>query len=105
MSANPAGLKLRPAGFAAEPDSLPGTISAVTVEVCLSRYLDRIRAIVLTGSLARGEGTFVRQDSTWLVAGDAEFILILHDSQSLPARDDEEDLQLAIEERLLERGV
>ena len=44
------------------------------------RYGGDLRALILTGSMARGEETIVERDGVQRVLGDAEFLLIFHDS-------------------------
>jgi hypothetical protein len=54
-------------------------------KVCLSRFGGGLRALILTGSLARGEGSLEAKTKTGEAAGDAEFILILQDGAAEPA--------------------
>jgi hypothetical protein len=42
------------------------------------------RALILTGSLARGEGSFVEEDGKYVALSDAEFLLVLHSHRALP---------------------
>jgi len=44
-----------------------------------------VRAVVLTGSMARGEATIVEADAWNRVRGDAEFLVICDDAKKLPA--------------------
>lgn len=45
-------------------------------------FAKRIEAIILTGSLARDEATFVRRGDSWELFGDAEFMLVLEENGS-----------------------
>jgi hypothetical protein len=54
-------------------------------EVCHSRFGSGLRALILTGSLARGEGSLQADAGAADAAGDAEFILILHNGVTEPA--------------------
>ena len=42
-----------------------------------------LSALILTGSLARGEGSLIRRRDRWEVLGDAEFLVILRDGAKL----------------------
>ncbi len=70
------------------PDPLEGTPQATIrreiVRASVACCGEALRAIILTGSLARNEGTFVREADFWRVWGDAEFILILHERARSP---------------------
>jgi hypothetical protein len=46
-----------------------------------------LQGIILTGSWARGEATFVVQDGHYAVLGDAEFLLVFERSAKLPPQD------------------
>ena len=60
------------------------TICAEVIETCVREY-SGVRAIVLTGSTARGEGTFRCDAGALRVLGDAEFLLVFDDSGELPS--------------------
>jgi hypothetical protein len=62
-----------------------------TVRLCRCVYRDRVRSIILTGSVARDEGTVVDTESGRTLLGDAEFFLLFKDGTPLPP---EADLQL-----------
>ena len=47
-----------------------------TQDYCLQKYGRRLRAIVLTGSLAREEATVVREAQRCHLLGDADFLLL-----------------------------
>lgn len=63
----------------------PGfAVRAMTVELCARRYASGLRAIVLTGSLARDEATWVRETGGSRLLGDAEFLLVFYPHAPLP---------------------
>lgn len=67
--------------------------------VCSDRFGVGLRAIVLTGSLARAEGTWVREGEGWRLLGDADLFLIFHRGVPLPpggARAEEEAIERAL---------
>jgi len=54
---------------------------------CLEEFAAGTRSIILTGSLARNEGTFLRSGSTLSLIGDAEFVVVLRKESRLPSGD------------------
>jgi hypothetical protein len=64
-----------------------------------------LRAVVLTGSLARDEGTFARRGPELVLLGDAEFLLVFHERTSLPGPDVVAEVVRALEDGLGEQGV
>ncbi|MHB8412007.1 MAG: hypothetical protein ACYDDI_08675 [Candidatus Acidiferrales bacterium] len=73
--------------------------------VCVEIFGKRIRAIVLTGSLARDEGTFLLRGDTWVSSGDAEFIIVASWKTSLPSVEEIDEVGRQIESRLLQRKI
>ena len=76
-------------------------IAANTVRVCSDRFGAALRAVVLTGSLARGEGTWVRQGEDRQLLGDADIFLVFHSGAPMPpegARAEEEAIERALAE-------
>lgn len=59
------------------------------------------RAIVLTGSMSRGEATLKREGASWRVLGDATFLIIFDRTVRLRVM----ELEREIERSLLERGI
>jgi hypothetical protein len=84
---------------------LRGVIGEETVRLCLDACGQGLRAIVLTGSLARDEATFVEEDSGWQLLGDADFFLVYEQSSRLPSDGDLASLISAIEDSLVARGI
>ena len=76
-----------------------------TVAVCTKAYGAGLRALVLAGSLARNEGTFVEREGCCVLLGDADVLLVFHDTASLPAAAAIVSLGKGIEARLMEREI
>jgi hypothetical protein len=76
-----------------------------TVRIAVERYGADLRAIVLTGSLARDEGTFLRQGTCWKLLGDADFFLVFHDWAPLHPSAELESASQAIADALYENGL
>ncbi len=76
-----------------------------TARLCRQVYRDRLRALILTGSLARNEGTFVKGEEGCRLYGDAEFLLAFEERAVLPSDTDLAVIREKIEERVLRRGV
>lgn len=93
----PAGTSLR------EADS--SLICAVVAEACADAFALQLRALILTGSLAREEGTFQPTEDGTLLLGDAEFLLLFHDQFPLPPADQVAALESAVAGRLQREGL
>jgi len=76
-----------------------------TARLCQQVYRDRLHAVVLTGSLARNEATFVKDNQGCLLLGDAEFLLFFGERARLPSDTDLRVIREKIEERIHRRGV
>lgn len=59
-------------------------ICAQIVRVCTERFGASLRAIVLTGSLARAEGTWVHDCQKRTLLGDVDVFLVFHTGAKLP---------------------
>jgi len=72
----------------------------------LFKHIDtsRIKSILLTGSVANGEGTVIEHDSS-LVASDFDFMIYMGPSHFLKNRTHLQNLSQEITTRLLKRGV
>lgn len=88
-----------PAAWAAP--QLAEAIRQETARLCAERYGSRLRSVVVTGSVARDEATFVGDATGHRLLGDAEFLLIFSDGSALPAEVETLDLSRHIEARLL----
>ncbi len=67
------------------PQAVQAAVASEMVAVCRAAFGRDLRAVVLTGSLARGEGSAVRRDGGWQLLSDAEFIILLQDQAPLTA--------------------
>jgi hypothetical protein len=84
---------------------MKGVICEETARLGSQVYHNRLRAVVLTGSLARDEGTFVKDEAGVRLLGDAEFLLVFDPRVALPKAGDVEVIRQKVEERILRRGV
>jgi hypothetical protein len=76
-----------------------------TARRCVEQFGGALRAIVLTGSLARDEATFAEHPGGWGVLGDAEFLLIFHEGTPLPSPGAVHEVRAAAERGLERRGL
>ncbi len=88
-----------------EPQRFRAIICQETVQACLKSFGANLRAIILTGSLARHEATFIAEEECWVLLGDAEFMLIFQDGASLPSGVDLQSLYRSIEGSIFGRGI
>jgi len=80
-------------------------ICEITAGCCAQRLGSRLRAIALTGSLARDEATLVAETEAWRVLGDAEFLVILRGKSKLPGPAEIHSLCGSIETALETRRI
>jgi hypothetical protein len=86
----------------------PAAAQAIVAEVAhgsAERFGDALRAVVLTGSLARDEGTFVGRGHERSLLGDAEFLLVFRERTALPRPDVVAKLVRAVEDGLGKAGI
>jgi len=76
-----------------------------TARLGVRLYHDRLRAVVLTGSLARNEGTFVKDEQGLRLLGDAEVMLVFDERVALPSANALAVIREKIKERIRRRGV
>jgi hypothetical protein len=86
-------------------EAISSLIVRTTVETCTQHFHSSLRTIILTGSLARGEGTIEQSQLSATSSGDAEFILILHCSTPLPPLEEIRALMTEIERQISDHGV
>lgn len=84
---------------------LQTAISGAVVSACLDAFGQRLRAIVLTGSAARHEATFVWSVGKWSVLGDAEFFLVFDERCPLPPSEGVESVRQQAERILRAQGI
>src|SRR2546428_597458 len=88
------------------PHQLKGAICQEASTECEKRFGQILEAVVLAGSLARDEGTFVDQgQDRWSALGDAEFLLVFKRNFPLPCRAILKNLEGEIEGLLEARNV
>jgi hypothetical protein len=87
------------------PPAAAQAIAAEAARVSAERFGHALRAVVLTGSLARDEGTFVRKGHEQILFGDAEFLLVFHERTALPRPDVVAEAARAVEDGLAQAGV
>ncbi|HET9802753.1 MAG TPA: hypothetical protein VFP96_05930 [Candidatus Acidoferrum sp.] len=81
-------------------------IGRATSEATRRAYGDSVRAVILTGSLSRNEGSIHKDaESIWRVHGDAEFLILLRAECALPIEWDAERNGLEIEASLFNQGI
>ena len=80
-------------------------IADTIAELSVGAFPRGLRAVVVTGSLARGEGTWLRDASRVRLAGDADFFAVFDDLAALPPSDRVARLKRAAEERLASAGI
>jgi len=87
------------------PAALAFPIEAGLVQTCREALGTTLRAVVLTGSLARNEGSYIRKEGQVVLLSDVEAIVVLYDDAPLPSRDVTKSLCNAAEQVLAARGV
>src|SRR5690349_17530925 len=80
-------------------------VTSETARLCTTVYKNALRAVVLTGSVARDEGTFVTTGTGSTLLGDAEFFAVFEDGRALPASADLRLVEGRIAQRLQGHGV
>jgi hypothetical protein len=100
-----ARLSASPDSFAAHAAAIVDELCEETKKICQLQFADSLRSLVLTGSLARAEGTFSRENGDWQPLSDAEFIVSLTDSVKLPSTQEQRELGERITDALSARGL
>jgi len=80
-------------------------VADAIAELSAAAFPHGLRAVVVTGSLARGEGTWLHDGSRVRLAGDADCFVIFDDRAGLPAPDRVTRLQRAAQDRLASAGI
>jgi hypothetical protein len=80
-------------------------VAQETTAMCVQHFGSALRAVILTGSLARGEGSLSNDGTPGRLASDAEFVVVLHDRVPLPTSSDSARLGGGIESQLAAGGV
>jgi hypothetical protein len=91
------------------PAQAPATVTQTICEeasgVCEREFGRGLHALILTGSFARDEGSFIRQNENWQALSDAEFIVVLTDSTGLPSRIKQQEIQKKASDALQAEGI
>jgi hypothetical protein len=99
------GLPSCPETAPAQASAAIETICEEAVRVCERQFRRGLRALILTGSFARGEGSFLRNKEIWQALSDAEFIVLLADSVREPSPTEQREMQLRTSHALESRGI
>jgi hypothetical protein len=81
------------------------TICEEAVQVCARQFGRDLQTLILTGSFARGEGSFIRHQETWQALSDAEFIVVLVDSARVPSTTEQREMRHKTSHALQARGI
>ncbi len=87
------------------PAALAFPVQEALVAVCRESFGSALRAVVLTGSMARNEASYVYQDGQAILLSDVEAIVVLHDDAPIPSSVAGRLLCQRAENQLAERGV
>ena len=80
-------------------------VAETIAELSAAAFPRGLRAVVLTGSLARGEGTWLHEGSGVRLAGDADVLAIFNCRAALPPADCVARFQRAAQDRLASAGI
>jgi hypothetical protein len=94
-----------PSGALPDSIQLRETICGVVQRECTCCFSGLLKALISTGSLARDEATIIRTEESWVVRGDAEFILVFEKSAALPTAAALGGVRRKIQSNLLERKI
>jgi hypothetical protein len=87
-------------------DSAEERIARTVCELLTAAFPQSLRAVVLTGSLARGEGTWIGDEVRYRLAGDAEFLVVFKEhAAQLRSAALVSELARAVENQLHDAGV
>jgi hypothetical protein len=76
-----------------------------TSRACRAAWGRALEAVVLTGSMARDEASFLAEHGRWRLLGDAEFVLAFETGHRLPNRTSLAQTARQIEAQLEKRGI
>ena len=93
-----------PAPVGAGPE-LSALVVAETIRACRDAFAEALAAVILTGSVARGEGTWAREEDGWSLLGDAEFLLLFREDHHLPRTVEVDAVVALIQDRLRGRRL
>ena len=82
---SPARISATSADASLEAVRLRELICQAARTACVNSFGNALTAIVLTGSVARDEGSFVWEGDSWSLYGDVEFIVVFEKRASMPS--------------------
>ena len=85
--------------------SYDAQVADTIAELSVCAFPHGLNAVVLTGSLARGEGTWLNGGSLVRLAGDADFLGVFDDRAALPTPDRVAQLKREAKEHLASAGI
>lgn len=87
------------------PPSLSFPVEEGLVRASRDTFGPTLRAVVLTGSLARNEASYILREGRTVLQSDVEALVVLHDGAALPSRASLQALRQLAQSYLAERGV
>jgi hypothetical protein len=87
------------------PPALAFPVEEGLVQACRETFGATLRAVVLTGSLARNEASYFLRNGKAILQSDVEAMVVLRDDAPLPSRQASNELCRLAEERLAARSV
>ncbi|MDR3764606.1 MAG: hypothetical protein P4M01_10960 [Acidobacteriota bacterium] len=87
------------------PPALAHPIAKGLVRACRQVFGKTLKAVVLTGSLARNEATYVNREGRAILQSDVEALVVLHEDAALPSRASHDALCHLAEHLMDEQGV
>jgi hypothetical protein len=88
-----------------ESASLRKLICAAVLRECTEAFGDQLKAVISTGSLARDEASVLRQENSFVVCGDAEFLVVFKKKAALPASLALGQIHRRIEQNILQQNI
>jgi hypothetical protein len=80
-------------------------VRAVVVSTARNVFGERLRAVILTGSLARNEGTFVPTSSGFALLGDCDLLVMFREEATLASSSEMQKFENEAAAALLEAGI
>jgi hypothetical protein len=87
------------------PAALAFPVEEGLVRACRDTFGPTLRAVVLTGSLARNEASYTLHEGRAVLQSDVEAMVVLHDGAALPSRHSSGALCQLAQSYLADRGV
>ena len=87
------------------PPLLRKLICDSSLRECTEAFGDQLKAVISTGSLARNEASILRHENSFVVRGDAEFLVVFKKNAALPATAALREIRLRIERNLLQQNI